>query len=73
MPNRKDTSLRWGAGMLLLGIFGTILFILSSNGMAVVIALQVRETNHFRIPQVMSVVFVLGGIFLLVDGARASS
>lgn len=58
--------------MILLGIIGSILFILSPNGMAVVTALQVFSKEiTLEFLQVMSVVFILGGIVLLIDGFKA--
>jgi len=72
MEDNKTTSLRWGAGMGLVGFIGIILFVLSSNTMPLVSTIQFLVGQQVTLPflQFMSVLTMLLGIFLFYYGAK---
>lgn len=73
MPSRKDTSLSWGAGLTFVGVIGIILFIFNSNTQILVLFQIFSDKITLEFLQWMSVFFLIGGIVLLIDGAKASS
>lgn len=73
MSSRKDTSLLAGAGFTLAGIIGIILFILNSNPEILTIFQIFSKKITLEFLQWMSVLALIIGIALLVDGAKAPS
>ena len=73
MPSRKESSLSAGAGLFAIGIFGIILFIFNSNTEILKFFQIFSEKITLEFLQIISVFFLIVGIVLLVDGAKASS